>query len=204
MRRGSFELSAEMMVVLIISLVVLSMGIILVKKIYSRAEADTARLSEQTERQIWELMDEGGRVVNPFNRQETNRARLATFGIGVRNVIDDPETFAYNSDFFSGGNRFRVRITPSLAAGSYPLAGMQQWILVSNTAVWIPPPPPKDLIDYYIRNNERQVFAVGIAVPRDAELGTYAFNLEVQYLNSTHPLAFHQYAPTEKLYVVVK
>ena len=215
-RKASFELSAEMIVVLIISIAILGMGIMLVRKFYSSAGEEVLVIDQQAKNQLFNLLDRGGRVANPFKRMEdAERGKIAVFGIGVRNLLNEVEAFEVTdfnsgapSQRLSGGNRFRINVTASLVPPGVTLAEAQDKIRVVNTAQWIPDPKPLSEDDRYIPNNDKDIVAVGYAVPRNAPSGTYVFNVDISYVNSTHngPLniSYHRYATQEKLYLVLE
>lgn len=215
-RKASFELSAEMIVVLILSVAILGMGILLVRKFYAGAKGEVATVSESARHELFNLLDRGGRVANPFKRLEgAERGKPAVFGIGVRNLLNDPEAFevtefnsAASSQRLSGGNRFQVNVTASLVPAGVTLAEAQGHIRVLNTAQWIADPKPADRDDRYIPNNDKDVVSINYFVPRNAPSGTYVLNVDIYYVNSTHNgplnLSYTRYAPQEKLYLVLE
>lgn len=186
-RKASLELSAQMIVTLIISIAILGMGTILVQKIYSSAQSEVVHIDQETKDLLFDQLDRGERVVNPFNRQEVPRRKMAGFGIALRNQLNNPDD--------EGGNYFKLVVTPSLVPEGVEETDVRGWIIVGTEA------PYNEKIEYVL-NNERQLLEVTIAVPKDAEVGTYAFNLLISYEVSSG--TFQEYWPTEKLYVVVK
>ena len=215
-RKASFELSAEMIVVLIISIAILGMGIMLVRKFYSSAGEEVLVIDQQAKNQLFNLLDRGGRVANPFKRMEgAERGKIAVFGIGVRNLLNDVEAFEvteFNSaapaQRLSGGNRFRINVTASLVPAGVALADVQGRIKVLNAAPWVADPKPSSEDDRYIPNNDKDVVNINYFVPRNAPSGTYVFNVDITYVNSTHNgklnLSYTRYATQEKLYLVLE
>ena len=176
-----------MIVILIISIAILGMGLILVRKIYTSAEKQVGDIDQRTKDILFDQLDRGERVVNPFNRQEVVRKKLGRFGIALRNKLNNPDE--------NGGNYFTLVVTPSLVPEEASIDDVEGWIIAGSEA------PYNKKIEYVL-NNERQLLVIAIAVPKDAPAGTYAFNLDISYQNSTG--GYEQYWPTEKLYAVVK
>ncbi len=218
-RRASFELSAEMIVVLIISLVIVAMGTVLVKKMYSSGLEDVGQIDEQTQQELFNLLDRGERVVNPFNRKDTEdgveRGKMTLFALGVRNKLNAPETFDQNdfnpaasSNQLSGGNRFNVSVHSTLvpSGSTYTEEQVTGWVRMANMAPWIENLALNEE-HLYIMNNDRHVYGIGVAIPRDAVAGTYSFSVEIAYVNSTHNtpanIDYTSYSRTEKLYIVL-
>ena len=188
-RRASLELSAQMIVILIISIAILGMGLILVRKIYTSAEKQVGDIDQRTKDILFDQLDRGERVVNPFNRQEVVRKKLGRFGIALRNKLNNPDE--------NGGNYFTLVVTPSLVPEEASIDDVEGWIIAGSEA------PYNKKIEYVL-NNERQLLVIAIAVPKDAPAGTYAFNLIITYEDPEKPGVFEEYWPTEKLYAVVK
>ena len=188
-RRASLELSAQMIVILIISIAILGMGLILVRKIYTSAEKQVGDIDQRTKDILFDQLDRGERVVNPFNRQEVVRKKLGRFGIALRNKLNNPDK--------NGGNYFTLVVTPSLVPEEASIDDVEGWIIAGSEA------PYNKKIEYVL-NNERQLLVIAIAVPKDAPAGTYAFNLIITYEDPEKPGVFEEYWPTEKLYAVVK
>ena len=177
-----------MIVILIISIAILGMGLILVRKIYTSAEKQVGDIDQRTKDILFDQLDRGERVVNPFNRQEVVRKKLGRFGIALRNKLNDP---ADNK----GGNNFMLNVTASLVPKEADIKEVQKWVIVGTEE-------PLNIKNEYVLNNERQLLVIAIAVPKDAPAGTYAFNLDISYQNSTG--GYEEYWPTEKLYLVLK
>ena len=199
-RRGSLDLSASFIVVLILSSVILVMGILLLYDMYQKATSGVKPVEDQAEADRFEAFDKGQRVVNPLNTKSIARKEMVLFHIRVRNKLDAPVIYGTHEK----GNFFRIVATPSSVPEGYSLEGAETWLRMTNTAGWVSNAPPNQ-IDAYILNNEREDFGIGIGVPRDALAGTYAFSLDIQYADpaSGGPDSFSSYSSVEKLYVTV-
>lgn len=187
-RRASLELSAQMIVTLIIAIVILGLGLGLVGQIFDKATATVGDIDQQTRNLIFDQLDRGERVVNPDNRQPGLRKDLVRFGIGLRNKLNNPDE--------NGGNFFRLVVTPSLVPDEADIEEVKGWVLASAEE-------ELHIKNEYVLNNERQILVIGVAVPSKAPEGTYAFNLYITYEDPENPGVFKDYWPTEKLYVLV-
>ncbi len=159
-RKGAIELSINMLVVIIISLVVLAGGITLLYKFLAGAEGFKADLDSQTEEQIERMLLQEGKIVAlPTNKAILPRGEQKTFGLGVMN-IGKLETFT-------------VFISPS-SPGYFPQVGSPQdnpptnsWVLFDSSA-------------FPLEQQEQHNVAILISVPKDAENGIYLFDVSVR------------------------
>ena len=86
MSKKAFELSATIIVLLVISIVMFAGGIILIKKFFGSAEEIKGEIERSTQEQIESLLREGGIVAIPLNKKTITRGNGAVFGLGVRNI----------------------------------------------------------------------------------------------------------------------
>ncbi len=159
-KKGAIELSVNMLVVIIISLIVLAGGITLLYKFLAGAEGLKADLDSQTEEQIQRMLLQDGKIVAlPINKAILPRGEQKTFGLGVMN-IGKTETF-------------NVFISPS-SPGYFPTTGSPQdnpqtnsWVLFDDSA-------------FSLEQQESHNVAILISVPTDAENGIYLFDVSVR------------------------
>lgn len=177
-KRGAVELSVNVLVVIIISLVILAGGITLLYKFLGSAQEIKATLDARTEEEIQNLLlQEGKQVALPLNKALIKRGERKTFGLGILNS-GVPETFT-------------VSITPS-SPNYISLEGVEQedpavssWVLYDTDALEL----------------GEQAFAsvaILVAVPADAVSGTYLFDVVVQRSDG------QRYGPIQKIQVDVK
>jgi len=92
MNKKGIELSVNFLVMLIITLVVFSMGIYLLKIFFGTADEITNDINEQTKEQILTMLSPGERVAIPLNQETIARGDNAVFGLYILNVeSDDPK-----------------------------------------------------------------------------------------------------------------
>ena len=177
-KKGAIELSINMLVVIILSLIILAGGIALLYKFLGNAQELKATLDARTEEEIQNLLlQEGKQVALPQNKAMIKRGEQKTFGLGVLNS-GAPETFM-------------VFVNPS-SPNYISLDGIEEenlavssWVLYDNSPIQL---------------DEQGSYSVAIlvVVPADAVSGTYLFDVVVQRSNG------QRYGPIQKIQVDVK
>lgn len=101
MRRNKkgFELSINMLVVIILSLAMLGLGVMLITQFFHQSLDIQKRISEQEEDQINSMLNRGERVALPINIKTIPRGEVNVFGLGVLNILDNTTTFEIEIDF---------------------------------------------------------------------------------------------------------
>lgn len=177
--KKGFEFTVTYLVMLILGITALIFGILFATDLFSKAQQTKLQLDEQTEKQIEQLLLDGSRVAIPLNQKEVQRNDLVSFGIGVLNVLGNQETFRVS---VTPGAGYR----PDKTTICSPCSLQQSWVQQAQTTV-------------SLQNNEDYTFLVGFLVPKNAEVGTYIFNVNVESGIST-PEAYG----TAKIYVEVR
>jgi len=176
-KQAAIELSANFMVVLIIGIVVFSMGIGLAYSMLSKAEEVSDKIDEQTQNDIWNLLDTGNPVVAPINTATVLRGKTAVFGIGVRNI-----------EFQSN---FRLIITKVNFEGCD-----------ANSLKVVTSLKPR-----LIKENGETIFTAGVGVPKNAKACDYILNAEIKRCSesavSPDCEPDETYSLVQKLYVTV-
>ena len=173
MKRG-FELSISVLVVIIISLVILSSGIILLYKFYAGSVDLKQQLDERTEAQLAALMERGERVAVPISSATLQRGRQQVIGVGVLN-IDGENSHAYS---------VKVELSDAFDANDnqIPTIDESEWLLYDED-------------DRSLEPNEQWKLPVLFMVPKDAMSGRYIFNVIVKEDNSDYAV--------KKVYITV-
>ena len=90
-KRAAIELSANALVIIIISVVILGLSIVLMKNILVSSTDQTTQLDARAQQEIENLLiDPSARVVLPSPQKEVSRGSTAVFGLGVKNVLGTP------------------------------------------------------------------------------------------------------------------
>lgn len=173
MKRG-FELSISVLVVIIISLVILSSGIILLYKFYAGSVDIKQQLDERTEAQLAALMERGERVAVPFSSATLRRGDQQVIGVGVLN-IDGSSSHDY---------AVSVELSDAFDEHDAVIASidLDKWLLYDTESRTLGP-------------NEQWKLPVLFMVPKNAESGRYIFNIRVSEDSSDYAI--------KKVYITV-
>lgn len=85
--RKGIEFTVSFLVSLILAIAVLGASLVLVNQFFSAAQKEKASIDAQTESQIMSMLAGGSKVAIPINTVETKISKLATFGVGILNVL---------------------------------------------------------------------------------------------------------------------
>ena len=173
--KKALELSINSLVVIIISLVILTSGIVLMRTFFKSTAEIKAKIDTQTESKIASLLAEGEPIAVPIYRKTIEPKKHKTFGLGILNIIQDYPQTTFNIDIrFSGAyDRTNTEITGINA---------QNWLLYEEEPVTL-------------AANEQKIIPILVAVSADAVPGTYIFTIDV--LADATPYGLH------KIYVEV-
>ncbi len=155
MNKRGFELSVNFIVTLILAIVVLSFGIYFVRLIYEGSTEMKMVLDQQTEMELERLMDSGEKITLYPGRRTVDNGKMASFGLGVLNVVGGTETF-------------KVKITSGMAGSDIT------WVQTSEGPNEFP---------LNIANNAKKKILIGITPTSGS--GTYVFNVDVEKSDGT-------------------
>ena len=188
--KRAIELSANFLVITILSIAMLGFGIYFTKQIFTKSNDYTRQIDADTTLKMEELMNDGSKIVIPFQTKTAARGSTAVFGIGVLNMLGDPKNFKINTVDNSGVNTL-------YAATAYAKDGTT---LIDNSKVTLLYNP--DAIS--IKNLDNNKWGLAANVDKTAPSGTYIINLKVQVEDDSNPGIYEDYAdPVYKLYVNV-
>lgn len=166
MKKKGIELSINLLVILIISIVLFGFGMIFVKKIFNLTTEKHDEITEITKNQIESMLDSGEKIAMPETTLKLRKGDSGVFGIGVLNTDTDPNPIYKN---------FYIKIAPGNA---YKADGTQ----TSNSIT------PNDIVirkgnPYVIEVNKKEVYSVIVKVPTGATPGTHILNVYVCHNN---------------------
>ena len=163
-KKAALDLSVGFLVKLILAIVVFSMGMIIVRNIFSTASSGdlTRGVDDEVELQIRTLMDTGDKVVMFPEEIETTRNNVAIFGLGILNVLNAPGDTDFNiqvqcHEFIPRNSNQRLDCTEG---GDY-----ESWTFADFPSV-------------SLARNDEETVSIPI-LPSGAELGTYIYNVRV-------------------------
>lgn len=198
-KRAAFELSVTFLVILIICIVIFSLSVHMIKKFFTHAETIKMTYDEKTEKEIERLLYDGSRVAVPFDKKTIYNGKSDTFGIGILNMLNTGPNndFKINVSFNKAFDRRNELICSASELGRPPsLCGFPNTWLQTTTGMG---GESGVSIIKRIKNNEQERFLLGVNV-KNALSGTYIFDLDVRYENTT---LWVSYDVLHKLYVEV-
>ncbi|MBT4651777.1 hypothetical protein HOC13_04635 [Candidatus Woesearchaeota archaeon] len=185
MNKKGIELSINVFVVIILSLIMLSGGVYLLRSFIVTSIGVESDLDAMTQEQLERLLvDEGRQVALPFFSAELEAGDTHIYGLGILNIDED--------EF---GDSFSITIEPAAyvnldgKSGTITdLAPFEKWLLYNTN-------------ELTIKENQHVEEAILVEVPNGAEKGTYIFDVKVMHSPDNNN---DQYDATKKLYVIVK
>ncbi len=168
-KQASIELSINMIVKLIIAVVVFSMGMLIVKQIFFKADVDeiSPALSKEVEYQIKALINTGERITIYPEQLSISKDDSAVFGLGILNVLGG----AYNPA------EFHISIECS---GFIPKGGSLEACPTDPKKLPSTLPAFEPLV---IKNNEDDYYSIPMRSHGIAS-GMYIYNVIIDYDNN--------------------
>ncbi len=164
--KKGFELTATFLVTLILIIVIFIGSLYFTKRFFSTAEQMRAEIDSKTEAEIEALLyQEGSLVAMPRFKKQVQRGKGTTFGVGIRNVLDESKDFYVDVAFTRA-----FTINEDIITGAVPSHINSKWLLYSQGP-------------YTIQNNELQMVPilahVDLSMGGDltTEKGIYSFNV---------------------------
>lgn len=164
MNKKGFELSATVIVLLVITIVIFMGSLYFLKQFYSGAQEIKGEIERSTQEQIESLLRSGDLVAIPLNKKTVKKGNGAVFGLGIRNIGADKE-FSVVVDFyraFQVDGRTEVPVDPFYIEDN--------WLLYSEGP-------------YFLDSNELRIVPVSVTVGHaiddlgtSTQTGTYIFN----------------------------
>src|SRR3989338_1747735 len=160
--RGSIELSMNVFVIILISLVILAGGITLLYKFLGGAEDIKAQLDEKTNEELERLLvDQGKQVALPLHTATIFRGESHVFGIGILNIGSVGNEFLLRVELSKVVDEQEQDITPTLNK-----AEVESWLLYNTEPIILEE-----------NGHEKEVILVKVAP--DTPKGQYIFNAYV-------------------------
>jgi hypothetical protein len=163
MKKAAIELSANFIIVMVLSAALMVGGFFLIKNLFFSVKEIQLSLTQETDAQIEQMLSSGSRVAIPISTKEAERGKLTVFGLGILNSAGGFDDFKFEVKFSAAYDTGKELIHPT---------NPDSWLAYSGGIK-------------RINKNEDQKFAIGIKVPKNgAPSGEYVFNVNVSQLNS--------------------
>jgi len=163
MNKKAMQLSMNFLVIVILSIAMLSMGVVLFRKIFTGATELKANLDKQTEQELENMLTAGERVAIPFTKKEVRAGKTIVFGLGILNIIGEESNFIVD-----------IRCTNVVPSGScIPLDDIIHSLKTGPVS---------------IKNNEQLKIPIAIATEKTTSKGTHILDIKVCDYLSTDPV----------------
>ncbi|HLD00296.1 MAG TPA: hypothetical protein VJC39_00970 [Candidatus Nanoarchaeia archaeon] len=185
-KRGAIELSASMLVVIIISLVLFLGGVALLYQLISKSQDFKNELDQQTAEELQRLLlDQGQQVALYPNSAVLNPGQQQIFGVGVLNIGAE-KSFSAQICLSKFADKLKIDRTSEVIGSEN--CGLKDWILY-------------DFSSFFLDTHETWKVPLLIEVPPTAEPGEYIFNVVICTTSCSHA---DQYGNTQKVRITVR
>jgi hypothetical protein len=183
-RTASIQLSAQFIVMLIISIIVFAFGIGFVSRLSDKAMNMPDEMLERDRSALWDMLSSGERVaIYPISAEASSR-NPAVFNIGIENTLGEKRSFAIYIRFSGYFDKKGKQVCSSSPCNS---DNMNEWIL--TTLGQGKYNPPGLLLEFdsragnqpKLKANDRKEMLVMISPSKRARTGTYVFDLIVAH-----------------------
>ena len=169
-------------------------GIYFTRQIMESSRDITDRIDDDTLNRMEELLNDGSRVVIPFDTKTIRRGETAVFGVGILNTLQANTNFRIQTQDNTGAVATSPYQGNAPDGTAIPPAELSKIALLYDTTA----------AGRNIRNNDNLKYAIAANVAKDAPSGTYITNLVVFYEDPANPGSWVAYGdPLYKLYIVV-
>lgn len=189
-KKAAVELSVNMIVITVLSLIVMGIGFYLVTNIFTTATDYKESLDEQTEENIINALEKSGEPISmPITRYEILRGEADIIGVGLFNALETEETFYISTD-----------CKEALAADETVLCEENSG---NSCATICDSWPVLDTEEITLEPQKSTAIGIFVKVPDEAPSGTYGFTFKVCTEDVGVCTSDVQYATTKKFYIVV-
>ena len=168
-QKGAIELSINMMVVIILSLVIVGSGVTLLYKFIGSATDIQTDLDGQTQQEIERiLIDEGRQTAMPIQTKIGEAGGNLLFGLGIRNTLDTEQTFTIQVTFDRMTTPLGEMYTSDDDQATKDFIGTDpsDWFLYNDQPITL-------------QSGEYNKEGINAAIPKDAPKGEYVFKAKV-------------------------
>lgn len=193
-KAGAVELSVNMIVITVLSLVVLGIGFYLVTNIFTTATEYKEKLDEQTKDNIIASLRQSGELISlPLTKYTLQRGAVETIGVGIYNNAGSDQTFYIS-----------VECTEAIDTDQTELCAKNNGVSCYTAETgfctnWIILGSEKETI----ANKDTIIAELFLIVPEDAPSGIFGYIVKVCTGNECGATSATQYGPSKKFYITV-
>lgn len=217
--KKGFQLSVNMLVVIILGLVILGVGTSMFFSAFQEVTALREDVDSQSEARIKSLLDDGSIIGIPFSSKDGKRGDYVDFDLGINNELQGTYDFSVLITYAGSSNPDAGFIPiDENNIGQFVNGQIPQCVGESNSdlcgSAWVLKFDPIYLKkDETILNDDKEYFPIRIVVPKkNVVKGQYVFNVDVCY-NMTasddgceidaNGEVSNRYGSREKLYITI-
>ena len=160
-KKGAIELSLNFIVIIIFSLVVLSLGILLIRNFFSQADDIKGAIEDVTMQEMDNLLAQGATVSLPSHTKPIQKGESDLFNLYVLNVLNQNNVNFDVNILFSGAYDKADNTIPPLSGEAHP----DRWLNYVNS--------------FPLNNNQAKKLQILVSVAKEAEKGTYIYTVNV-------------------------
>lgn len=162
-KKGAIDLSINMLIVVIISIVILSSGIILMYQFISGAEEIKMDLDQRTNNELERLLvNQGERVALPLHIADVSRGGTHLFGLGILNTLGTNQEFLITIELRRVSDESEHEITDKINK-----AEVRGWLLYNSQPI-------------FIAEGSNIKEPILVSIPKNVIKGQYIFIAKVQ------------------------
>ncbi len=158
-KKASLELSANIIVVLIISIVILSLGLFITFNLVFSAQSEADKVLEKTHLELQQAASTDKEIIIIDSFQNGKAGKNSFFGIGVINRVEHSSQFKIITGFSTAFDRQETEIQG-----------------IDSSAIQI---TNKNIDLGELAKDQGKETFIGINIPKGSPSGTYAFNVYV-------------------------
>lgn len=191
---AAVELSVNMIVITVLSLVVLGIGFYLVTNIFTTASEYKEKLDEQTKENIISSLKESGELISlPITKYTVQRKGIETIGVGIYNNAGANQTFYV-----------KIECTEAIDNEKTELCAKNNGVscdteIAGYCSSWI----TKGFDKQTVENKDSTVEELFVIVPQDVPSGIFGYVVKVCMGNECDATGAIQYGPSKKFYITV-
>lgn len=198
-QRATFQLSINFLVLIIICTVIFIYSISFLNNLFWHIGDMQFNINEQIEGEIWEILNDGGRVAIPFDTEIIGNGQYGKFAIGILNVLNTGSNNKFRiitvfSKAYDKGNNLLCDNSNSESCGK-PNTWLQMISGFGIEGIGVS-------IEKSIKNNEQGIILILVEV-KNAPSADYFFDLTIEYEDFSNPGVWIQYDSLHKLHVKV-
>ena len=182
-RKGALEFSMSFLITVILGVVIIVLGIILISKLVSQSEQTQKEVDQELEAQLNSILSAGKITAVVPSIRNIGAGSTAYYAVGIENLLGSDADFRINVTFKSAVDKDGELINI--------ISSPNSWLVYTHG-------------NETVMNNNNLKRAVAINVPKREKSGTYIFDVEIFYYNTTSANYVSYGSTVLKMYLNIK